>query len=273
MAINKTRTIINLRTYKAVEDQVHPGAAFLNQLIENNKSKLKAAEEGPKVPGLSTALRNMATKNIANCPFYVHKKGASIRVGAIGKGCYSTSFHTLYSHCYHLKGEFNLEFLFGKEQFENLLALPIKNAKRQDPPLQLELLVRLNPQHKILNTAITSEVFTDKDPLKERRSFVNASAQDDLFFAYRIFVSRTGRPDTDYIAKELSYISHYALHKAKLLEDELWSVIGVAEVIDITQEVLIRYGIDSSIQKQLQSRALKWESVTAPRVKALFEHE
>ena len=62
---------------------------------------------------------------------------------------------------------------------------------------------------------------------------------------YKILLSRTGRPDTDYIAAEMSYISTYAIHKAKTLEEELWSVVGVGDVIDISDEILLRYGVSA----------------------------
>jgi hypothetical protein len=73
-------------------------------------------------------------------------------------------------------------------------------------------------------------------------------------FCYKILLSRTGRPDTDYIAAEMSYISTYAIHKAKTLEEELWSVAGVIDIIDISEEIPWRYGatLNPVVQKQLQ---------------------
>ena len=47
------------------------------------------------------------------------------------------------------------------------------------------------------------------------------------------------------IAKELGYVSTYAIQKAKVLEEELWSVVGVGDVIDISDEILLRYGVSA----------------------------
>ena len=53
----------------------------------------------------------------------------------------------------------------------------------------------------------------------------------------------------------MSYISTYAIHKAKVLEEELWSVVGVGDVIDISDEVLLRYGVSTEqIGHQQQKR-------------------
>ena len=47
----------------------------------------------------------------------------------------------------------------------------------------------------------------------------------------------------------------YAIHKAKVLEEELWSVVGVGDVIDISDEILLRYSIaPEQIQQQQQKR-------------------
>ena len=40
---------------------------------------------------------------------------------------------------------------------------------------------------------------------------------------------------------ELNYVGVYALHKAKQLEEKLWSVTGVGDLIDVTDEVMRRY--------------------------------
>jgi hypothetical protein len=44
-----------------------------------------------------------------------------------------------------------------------------------------------------------------------------------------------------YLNPELSYISSYAIHRGKQIEQDIWSVSGLIQVIDITQEVLFRY--------------------------------
>ena len=50
-------------------------------------------------------------------------------------------------------------------------------------------------------------------------------------FVYQLYVSKTGRPDMDYLANELKYISHYAIHKAKDLEEALWAITGVCDLV------------------------------------------
>ena len=69
--------------------------------------------------------------------------------------------------------------------------------------------------------------------------------QQGEFYSVLVGISRTGRPDTSFIAGELDYIAKFAIHKAKKLEEELWSVVGVGELTDTTEATLFRLGIPS----------------------------
>ena len=43
-----------------------------------------------------------------------------------------------------------------------------------------------------------------------------------------------------YLNPELSYVGSYAIHRGKQFEQDIWSVIGLIQLIDITAEVLSR---------------------------------
>ena len=45
---------------------------------------------------------------------------------------------------------------------------------------------------------------------------------------------------------ELNYVSTYALHRAKELEEKIWSIGASVHLIDMTQEVLMRFGYDQA---------------------------
>ncbi len=258
MAVSKTKTIINLRSYRPTADSEHIGTQFFTQLIDKNKSKLKSAVESPKIPGLSTALRNMVTKNICQFPFYVHKKGTNITIGAIGHGLYPSPLHLILGQFGLLAENFNLDAFFSPEIINDILLPSFKPLKRQDPPLELDMYLRFNPRANDIETAVLCDYLTQEKSNTSKKSFIAASIKKDLFFAFRIYLSRTGRPDTEYLSKELSYISQYAMHKAKVLEEELWSVMAVGDLIDISDELLIRYNLDPTLCSQMKMRKMLW---------------
>src|SRR5690606_2977245 len=126
--------------------------------------------------------------------------------------------------------------------------------KRFDNPKAFELFVVVsrNPEtdkpelHCHYDYEFTSE--------QAKQQYVLSALQNNVLFCYRLLLSRTGRPDTDFIAPELSYISAYAIHKAKQLEEELWSVAGVIDAIDISTEIVWRFGAPSELSQQHYAR-------------------
>ena len=74
----------------------------------------------------------------------------------------------------------------------------------------------------------------------DKRQFVRQARQQGRFYSVRLHLSRTGRPDIDFIAGELDYVAKYAIHKARQLEDSLWSIIGICDMMDTTQATLFR---------------------------------
>ena len=62
-------------------------------------------------------------------------------------------------------------------------------------------------------------------------------------------LARTGRPNFETIQSELNFVSVYVVHKAKLLEERLWNVSTMGDIIEVTDEVLRRFEFaESAIQ-------------------------
>ncbi len=70
--------------------------------------------------------------------------------------------------------------------------------------------------------------------------FIKRALKRGEFYCLQLKLSRTNEPDMEYLNAELSYVSAYAIHRGKQIEQDIWSVAGVMQVIDITKEVLLR---------------------------------
>ncbi len=257
MAVSKSGTTINLKAHQ-FSDGPHAGVSFFRQLIENNKNKLKVCEEEPKVPGLSSALRNMATKSLCQCPVYLQKDGGNITVGAIGAGPYSTPVHLLLRQ-YGLFGEHtDVSAIIKPEDIANVLLPTLKGLNRQDPPVSFDFYLRYDPKEDNLAKAIKSRCVPSDSQPDLFRPFVAKGIEKDIVFVMRLHLSRTGRPDTKYLANELRYISQYAMHKAKELESALWSVVGVGDFIDISDHALKLLDLDNTTLASMNKRKQIW---------------
>jgi hypothetical protein len=263
MAVSKSKTIINLKVHKVTENK-HPAIEFFTQLIDKNKSKLQACEETPKVPGLSTALRNMITKSVCQFPLYLHKESAHFNIGAVGRGLYPTKLHKILDH-FNQNNSDSVEIapVFPARFIEDELSEALRKRTRQDKPLKFTLFLRFDPDKKTLQDAIKSQVLRPEDSLDSLFLFIKKALRKEMLFVFQLCISKTGRPDTDYLANELKYVSHYALHKAKDLEEALWDVTGVCDLIDITDEVIATLEVEKSlIEKMTEKKRLWFESLS-----------
>ena len=253
MAVSKSQLIMNLKVVE--QTGPHQGRLFFEQLIKSNKDKLTPAEETPKYAGLGTALRNMHVKALNSLPFYMHRHGIRYDLNVVGRGAEPNNLHRLLGLSGDKSSKINLQ-PFLKNNATNLhFANQLKAMKRQDAPKIYEVFIRFRPAQLRAEQSFVTEFDFDLKTSQARQAFVQDSLNSDLLFCFKVFLSRTGRPDTDHIAKELGYVSQYAIHKAKVLEEELWSVVGVGDVIDISDEVLLRYGVSAEqITSQQQKR-------------------
>ena len=256
MAVNKSFTIINLKASR-VADLPHAGVLFFTQLINSNKDKLKVSEEAPKVPGLSTALRNMVTKSVCQFPLYLHKEGAHFKAGAIGFGLYPSPLHVLLQNFGLLGNKTDLSSIITDEQIVNVITPQIKDLSRQDPPSAFTLVINFDPRKGSISESITSYCIAGED-YNDFQEQISKGLKSNLIFVMRLYISRTGRPDTDYLSNELKYVSQYALHKARELEEALWSVAGVGDIVDITEEALSHLKLEQQQVDQMGRRKLLW---------------
>ncbi|MBQ4831984.1 PilZ domain-containing protein [Pseudoalteromonas sp. MMG010] len=260
MAISKSLTTLNLKAHR-IADSAHIGVKFFDQLIEGNKDKLHACEESPKVPGLSTALRNMITKSVCQFPLYLHKDASHFSCGAIGYGLYPSPIHLLLHSFNLLNDKTTLDSILTIKQINQVITPAIKDHKRQDPPLAFTQVIYFDPRKNKIDEAIKSDCLLGDDysSLKDK---ILLRVNSKIIFVTRLYISRTGRPDTDYLANELKYVSNYALHKAKNLQEALWSVAGVGDLVDITQEALNHLSLDPKAVKEMEQRKLRWVNRT-----------
>ena len=256
VAVSKSSTTINLKASR-IADTPHEGMKFFTQLIENNKDKLKVSEETPKIPGLSTALRNMVTKSISQFPFYLHKDAAHFKTGAIGQGLYPSPLHTILQSYGLLNNTTSIDAFLSPKQINEIITPQLKDHSRQDPPLPFTLFIRFDPKKSTIEEAVKSQC-TASDDYTPQQLFLKKGIKAELVFVMRLFISRTGRPDIDYLANELKYVSQYALHKAKHLEEALWSVSGVGDMVDVTEETLSHFELATEQVEQMHKRKQIW---------------
>ena len=184
----------------------------------------------------------MFSSNLLHHPFFVQKDGADVVTSFMGIPNFDHDLTNMFRLGVTNPRELNLHALTqSKISGVDFIEAMLRKMDRNSQPIYRELLVKVVPQASHLNEIYLAK-FSDEFPAdKDRVNFINRALSQGVFFAIRVYLSRTIRPDTDFISAEMSYINHYAQHRGKALEEELWQVMGVGEVLDVTQEVLTRY--------------------------------
>ncbi|MDP5150010.1 PilZ domain-containing protein [Rheinheimera baltica] len=254
MAVSKSRTIMNLRAAEGTEP--HVGRLFFQQLIQNNRAKLTLAEESPKYPGLNVALRNLYLNSQHHFALYVHRKGIRYEIDTIAKGSTGNSLHTLLSIYSKDPAKLDVSLILQNHATSLQFAQQLKQMKRFDNPKPSELLITVSRLTATDKPNLQCRYDYEFSSEQAKQEYVLNALQHNVLFCYKLQLSRTGRPDTDFIAPELSYISAYALHKAKQLEEELWSVAGVIDAIDISSELPWRFGAKTDLIQNHDQRKL-----------------
>jgi len=239
--INKKKTILNLRVH--VKAHQHIGRAFFKLLISKNRHKLTPDEYAMLTPGLAEALRTSYAKNMNTPALVVQTSGSRYKVEAIATNNDSSELFKQMQRLSDRKNYYNLYPLLTKMQSSGLLEQHLKTLLNGDEPVTELLYIGIDPnEHKVdksIQVALDSELSTPE--LKQ--SFIKKSLKRGQFYCVKLIIARTNEPDMEYLNAELSYISSYAIHRAKKLEQDIWSVVGMIQYFDITKEVLFNYNL------------------------------
>jgi hypothetical protein len=237
--VSKDQYVVHLQNFSTEENNT--ARRFFEALIKSNRTKLRAYRDEEEVAGIGEALRNIYAHNVINTAYFLRKDNIGFVPDAVAT---STANNRLYEllQFQAQPGHFNLYPLYrNAEMHHNFIQHTLAKLKPNDRPKMRELLIAFDPSKEVIGDAINS-YFTEHFTKPEKiRQFITQAMQNGQFIAVKVFLARTGRPDFETMQSELNYVSVYAVHKAKLLEEQLWNVAAMGDLIDVTDEVLRRF--------------------------------
>ncbi|PIW58956.1 PilZ domain-containing protein [Shewanella sp. CG12_big_fil_rev_8_21_14_0_65_47_15] len=221
----------------------HVGVEFLNKLIAHNKEKLEQlTENNSEVKELADGLKNILLRELHSVPYFIEKTTKSAQVACLGVGTQRDDISDIFAAGTSDALQYNLAPLLKDGFFKREILEPIRQMKPQQDMDFIEVFIQLTRQSRgqiHLKCVLASEV----GDAKAKVAFINQSKMAGRFIALRIYRGATEKPDISYLRRELEYINVHANHRAKQLEEQLWRIIGVGELLDITQEVELRYPV------------------------------
>ncbi|XOV81319.1 MAG: PilZ domain-containing protein [Aestuariibacter sp.] len=245
--VSSDRIVIKLKTFTPSNHQgPHVGSVFFDGLIKSNRNSLRMENEGDddSSSGIGEALRNIYCSNVLNIAFFMSKEGSRFYPNAMTEPNSHHRLKNLFAYGVYKPGEEMNSFpLFAADgRFKTFIEDNLKRLKAESAPVMRELFIRYKPDEKNPEEAIKCKFSEQFRNDHDRRSFIVEAIGDGRFYAVKLIMSRTGRPDQEILRTELGYVSVYAAHKAKAIEEELWKIAGAGDIIDITDEAVRRYG-------------------------------
>ncbi len=236
---NEQKNILHL---KAAEGEPGRGArAFFEDLIKNNRHRLKSYPDEEEIPGMGQALRVINARNVVSLSFVLGKDGLRYEPEAAIIGKHDKRITRLASH-FASHDTVNLEFMFRDRKLDTpFMQQGVKQVKIENMPVRQELFVSFDPALNEKRTAIIPRYAHRFDSDEQRKSFIREAMSRGQFIALHVMLTTTGKPDLDMLQTEMNYVSVYALHRAKELEQKLWSIAACAHLVDVTDEVMARF--------------------------------
>lgn len=231
----------NVLHVQAVNDLVNTTAQrFFDELIKNNRSRLKAYREEEEIPGIGSVLRNLYTSNALSTAFFIRKEGVDFVPDAIATSKLNPRLNSLLKYDAE-PGRNNLRFLYNSNGVDmDFIQFTLKKIKTNNKPIMKEVMVAFDPSQSKTSDAIRSRFTNQFKDDNEQLEFIEEAMENGQFIALKVFLARTGRPDTERLQSEINYVGVYAIHRAKVLEEQLWNVVGIGDIVDVTDEVLTR---------------------------------
>ncbi|MCH1929099.1 PilZ domain-containing protein [Shewanella sp. A25] len=219
----------------------HVGVEFLDKLISHNKAKLEQlTENNGEAKELADGLKNILMRELHSVPYFIEKTTKSAQIACIGVGTQRDDVSDIFAGGSSDTMQYNLAPLMNNGFFKREILDPIRQMKPQQDMDFVEVFIQLTRQSRgqfHLKCCLQTEIGDDKAVA----AFIKQSQSVGKFIALRVYRGATEKPDINYLRRELEYINIHASHRAKQLEEQLWRVIGVGELLDITQEVELRY--------------------------------
>lgn len=245
MNISNDKTVYHL---KVTAEREHVGQRFFSYLLEKHQRALKPHEQTGTVHGLELCLRNLYCNALMTLPMFLKKprnqKLALHRVGVspldepLKAKALENAPPTLV----------NLQSILSEHFIRDTLEQAWADLEPNSRPWRATIMVRRNIEKNALRTRRMWLLPTvpNSEHAKDAKKFLVRGLMEGEVYALQFDLVRTGRPDTEFIANEFIYLQKYAGHRAEEVEEEMWSIAGLVDVTLVTDEVLMRFNLDSA---------------------------
>lgn len=217
---------------------------FAEMIIEHYAHKKSAYQTDEDLPGVTQTFRIVNARNTPNFTFLLSKEGVKLTPSHAILSEVDTWINKLVGHNGG-QNSANVEFLYRDTSANTtmLKSSTLGTLKSQVQPMREQVLISYDPSAKKGRGAIISRLLSSFSDSQSIQEFISKAMFRGRFIAVDTFMTPTPKPDMTMMKAELKYVSLYASHKAKAIEEHIWGIGALVHVVDITKEVLFRYDV------------------------------
>ena len=97
-----------------------------------------------------------------------------------------------------------------------------------------------------VENTVTIKRISELNTVQMRNFFIKNALKQGEFYSVQLKLSRSDEANMEHLTPELAYIGSYAIHRGKQLEQDIYSVAGLVQLIDTTPETLLRHSLTAS---------------------------
>jgi hypothetical protein len=179
-------------------------------------------------------LHNVFIRDFVGASVFFEKNGTKLNPRAIGATHPTPSFIKAFAK---VDGKVSLAPIYMGRSFS--LIKQTMRPKEHHGLHSHELYMMLG-EYKQKSQFLESKLVSDFVDRDDRISFIKRSQQTGQFIAVRIDSERIASSDIDLLKFDVADVLRVNMQKAKKLEYDIENIAGLAEVTDVTDEVLLR---------------------------------
>ncbi|WP_159818670.1 PilZ domain-containing protein [Colwellia sp. 20A7] len=234
--VNQKKTLLNCKVY--IRTEQHVGRTFFKLLIDKNKEKLTADKDSLLISGLAESLRSHYSQCIEVPTLIVQTSGSRYKVEVLVTNNQDNEFLERLRILSDRKGFYNFYPILTKLYKDNFLDSCLKKLVINAEPISDVLYIAIANNVEQIDRGVSIKFERELNTSVLRKNFIKQATEKGSFFCFQLKISRTNTPDLEYLNAELSYISTYAIHRSKQIEQDILSVVASIQCIDITHGVL-----------------------------------
>ncbi|WGV99783.1 PilZ domain-containing protein [Vibrio sp. YMD68] len=210
--------------------------AFFDRLIKHNQAKLPKKKELLPSNELLEGLHNILLDKMVSNPVFVEKIKGSLVPMVIGVN-YPLPPHLVLMARLGIAKQFSLEPIY-KGRMNTLLSVPMKRIEGAVPQYHEIYISAVIFGNRIqsLQTKLSSEF----ENIRERLIFIKKAMAVGDFYVLRVSGAPIFEPLTSLLKQDIEELTQISMHQARNLEKEISATVGYGEIVDITEEVLVR---------------------------------